>query len=273
MIRKTGLFLVMTGALSLSFAGQVGTVRPLLGQTLAVVFALTTDLATLLALNEVTTTGRRAVRFWAWLVLLLAGGTALGLNTWHALQTRLLPDPVAVAVGAGPVVLAGLLSHLMVLVIAERREAHQATPDGAAETVTDSPCTAVSEPPAQELSPAAGDPDRDVVDDTADPDSIPAHPDREEVPAPAPTNETPADPATLPELPERAEKTASGQLPEELIDQAERLERQRLAETGGKRGLAYRDARQRLGVRYGTARDALNAARARMTAADEPIAA
>lgn len=115
MTRRVLLFAVMIGALALSFAGQVAAVAPLLGAPLGVVLALTHDVASLLALHEVVTTTRTAVRRWAWSVLLLAGGTALGLNTWHALDTGLLPEPAAVAVGAGPVVLAWLLSHLVAL--------------------------------------------------------------------------------------------------------------------------------------------------------------
>lgn len=273
MIRKAGLFLVMLGALSLSFAGQVETVRPLLGQNLVIVFALTTDLATLLALNEVTTTSKPAVRFWAWLVLLLAGGTALGLNTWHALQSQLLPKPVAVAVGAGPVVLAGLLSHLMVLVFTERREADQSGADSASQTVTESAPKATFETALNEPASATAHPGREAVGNTPQPGSTPVQPEREEVPARDSEDDATTDWETLPELAESSDETASEDVPAELIDRAERLERQRLTETDGKRGLPYREAPRRLGVRYETARAALDAARTRMNATDTDLIA
>ena len=89
-VRRSGLALVMVGALSVSVRGQVQAVEPLLGG-MSVVLALTNDLAALLALNELMSTQRRAVRRWAWAVLVLAGGTAAGLNTWHALEAGELP--------------------------------------------------------------------------------------------------------------------------------------------------------------------------------------
>ncbi|MDN5856422.1 MAG: hypothetical protein L0K86_26990, partial [Actinomycetia bacterium] len=82
-VRRAGLALVMVGALSVSVRGQVEAVEPLLGG-MSIVLALTNDVAALLALNEVISTSRREVRRWAWAVLVLAGGTAAGLNTWHA---------------------------------------------------------------------------------------------------------------------------------------------------------------------------------------------
>ncbi|RCW38471.1 hypothetical protein DFQ14_12214 [Halopolyspora algeriensis] len=120
MIRRIGLFAVTIGALALSFNGQVAAVAPLLGDGFAVVFALTFDLGTLLALHEVTSAAVAATRRWSWVALFLAGGTALGLNTWHALESGLLPAPAAVAVGAGPVVLAWVLSHMVALTLAEQ---------------------------------------------------------------------------------------------------------------------------------------------------------
>jgi hypothetical protein len=120
-VRKTGLFTVTIGALALSFTGQIRAVSPLLGERMGIVLALTNDLATILALAEATARGASAsVRRWAWAVMFLAGGTALGLNTWHAVASAALPVAAAVAVGAGPVVLAWLLSHLVTLVIADR---------------------------------------------------------------------------------------------------------------------------------------------------------
>lgn len=118
-VRKIGLFAVMSGALGLTVGGEVQAVEPLLGRPMAVVLALVFALSTLLALHEVTVATTTAARLWAWMVLVLAGGMELGLNTWHALLVGNLPTPVAVAVGAGPVVLAGLLSHLLTLSGAE----------------------------------------------------------------------------------------------------------------------------------------------------------
>src|SRR5258706_12551168 len=100
----------MVGALSVSVRGQVQAVQPLLGP-MSVVLALTNDLAALLALNELMSTRRSEVRRWAWAVLLLAGGTAAGLNTWHAVAAGALPAGWAGGVGIGPVLPAGVLPH------------------------------------------------------------------------------------------------------------------------------------------------------------------
>lgn len=130
-MRRVGLFVVMIGALALSFSGQVAAVAPLLGTHLAVVFALTNDIASLLALHEVMSAANASVRRWSWAVLFLAGGTALGLNTWHAIQSAVLPLAASVAVGAGPVILAWVLSHVVALAMAADRRgeaaSHQAT--------------------------------------------------------------------------------------------------------------------------------------------------
>jgi hypothetical protein len=114
--RRAGLAVVMVGALSVSVRGQVEAVTPLLGG-MSIVLALTNDVAALLALNEVISTRRSEVRRWAWAVLMLAGGTAAGLNTWHAIAAGPLPAAWAVVVGMGPVLLAMLLSHLVALVL------------------------------------------------------------------------------------------------------------------------------------------------------------
>jgi hypothetical protein len=119
-VRKVGLFAVMTGALGLTVGGEVQAVWPLLGTQMAIVLALVFALSTLLALHEVTIAQTLTARVWAWMVLVLAGGMELGLNTWHALLVGNLPTPAAIAVGAGPVVLAGLLSHLLTLSVSEQ---------------------------------------------------------------------------------------------------------------------------------------------------------
>ena len=131
----------MVGALSVSVRGQVQAVQPLLGP-MSVVLALTNDLAALLALNELMATRRREVRRWAWAVLLLAGGTAAGLNTWHAVAAAALPAVWAVVVGIGPVLLAVVLSHLVALVLDQ-------TPDQAPATAaTASPIEPTTSVPA-----------------------------------------------------------------------------------------------------------------------------
>ncbi|SDD94835.1 hypothetical protein [Actinokineospora iranica] len=135
--RKVALFAVMAGALALTVNGEVQAVAPMLGTGFGAVLAAVFALSTLLALNYVIE-GTGSVRLWAWLVLVLAGGMELGLNTWHALSAVLttpegavvldsrgravpaLPPLAAVAVGAGPVLLAGLLSHLVALTMADR---------------------------------------------------------------------------------------------------------------------------------------------------------
>lgn len=124
-LRRGGLALVMVGALAVSVRGQVAAVEPLLAG-MSVVLALSNDLAALLALNELMSTQRREVRRWAWAVLVLAGGTAAGLNTWHALQAGTLPPPWAVVVGIGPVLLAVVLSHLVALVLTDTTPTHVA---------------------------------------------------------------------------------------------------------------------------------------------------
>lgn len=126
-VRRGGLGLVMVGALSVSVRGQVEAVAPLLGG-MSIVLALTNDLAALLALNEAISTRRHDVRRWAWAVLVLAGGTAAGLNTWHAIAAGLLPAVWAVVVGIGPVLLAMVLSHLVALVLEDDAPAAPSSP-------------------------------------------------------------------------------------------------------------------------------------------------
>jgi hypothetical protein len=89
--------------------------------------------------------------WWAWAVLLLAGGTAAGLNTWHAVAAAALPAVWAVVVGIGPVLLAVVLSHLVALVLDQ-------TPTKALGTAAASPIeptTSVPPPLAGPAEPAA----------------------------------------------------------------------------------------------------------------------
>lgn len=80
-------------------------------------------------------------------------------------------------------------------------------------------------------------------------------------------------PEALPAGAESGSESAAELPSDELIDRAERLERQYLSRSGGKRGLPFREAPRRLGVRYETARAALIAARARMATESTEIAA
>ncbi|WP_028924965.1 hypothetical protein [Pseudonocardia acaciae] len=242
-VRRLLLFAVMLGALSLSFHGQVASVAPQLGVPFAVVFAISYDVATLLALHEAMTPGVSGrVRRWAWTVLIQAGGTALGLNTWYGLSTGMLPSPVAVAVGAGPVMLAWSLSHLFALVLAERTGRTGSTGDGAASRTA----SADSHPSPREQQPGP------VLDAPA----------ARALPAP----ECPG--GVDGPVPVAASRGASDE--DALVDRAERLERQARAASGGKQGISYRAAAKRLRVRYGTARAALDAARSRLDADAAP---
>jgi len=241
--RRFLLFAVMLGALSLSFNGQVSSVTVLLGSAFAVVFALTFDVATLLALHEVTNgeaSGR--VRRWAWLVLLQAGGTALGLNTWHALASHKLPDLAAVAVGAGPVVLAWSLSHLIALVLADKARAGQHTGTAAAGASRTAPAVVAALAGEGWSAPVAGTSTRFL--------------EPSETPNPSRSAGT-----GLAEVPRTGSDASTG---DALVEQAARLEQQALAASGGARGISYREAARRLRVRYPTARAALDAARSRL---------
>ena len=262
--RKLALFAVMVGALSLSFSGQVEAVTPLLGQHLAVVFAATNDLAALLALNEVASGRRGGVLGWSWVALVLSGGTALGLNTWHAVKTGSLPWLAAVVAGAEPVVLAWVLSHVVALA-AGSRESETAV--SASEPAShEEPKTPA---PAPEHAPptAANNPASEAMTQPLPTVSGPAHP------ALASSSEQPEIEGKQTEreaLPDSGQQSEP-ELPIQLIDRAERIERQELAKTNGKRGLAFREAPRRLGVRYDTARVALKAARARIASESESL--
>lgn len=127
-MRRLGLIAVVLGAMVLGVHGQVAAVRPLLGAAPGGVLAATADLATLLALNEALSGRSVSVRRWAWSVILLAGGQSIGLNVWYAVSTARLPWPVSVAIGAGPVILAGLLSHLLALSMGTESESGDPNP-------------------------------------------------------------------------------------------------------------------------------------------------
>lgn len=259
-VRRPGLLLVMLGALSLSFSGQRASVAPLLGWVLANVFAGTNDLAALLALNEVISGRTRSIRRWAWVVLILSGGTGLGLNTWHAIQVGVLPTLESIVVGAEPVLLAWVLSHVVALVMTHRREASETASRTAADRSSATvPTGEVAAPPVDGSGAVAGAREgaRDGVPAPAQPALASAAVGASEpagAAAGAPQREA---------LPDAVDDLAQS-LPARLIDQAEKAERQALARSDGKRGLSYREAQKRLGVRFDTARAAVDAARRRM---------
>lgn len=123
-VRRLMLFAVVLGVMVVSINGQIQATQPLLGEHLAALFAVTLDMASLIALNEVLSADRGPVRRWGWLALALAAGLSVGLNVWHAVNSGTLPLPAAIAVGAGPVALTGVLSHLLALSLAaEKAEA------------------------------------------------------------------------------------------------------------------------------------------------------
>lgn len=167
-MRKPLLFAVMGGALALTVRGEVQAVAPMLGVAFGAVLAGVFALSTLLALNYVID-GTGSVRRWAWMVLLLAGGMELGLNTWHALTSVVrdehgrpvldaagntqpsLPALAAVAVGAGPVLLAGLLSHLVSLTMTTPAADSDPMPPPSPAVVPVESQRAASRPPARAL--------------------------------------------------------------------------------------------------------------------------
>lgn len=105
---------VTMGFLALSFDGQVAFTEPFKGRAMAVVFAATYDLATIIALSLVLSAKARQVRVWAWAVLIQAGTTSLVLNTADAVHAG-AGLPLALLIGAGPAVLAWVVSHLVAL--------------------------------------------------------------------------------------------------------------------------------------------------------------
>lgn len=262
--RKLALFVVMVGALSLSFSGQVEAVTPLLGQHLSVVFAATNDLAALLALNEVASGRRGGVLGWSWVALVLSGGTALGLNTWHAVKTGSLPWLAAVVAGAEPVVLAWVLSHVVALAAGSRESETAVSASEAASHAEPEPGVPA---PEQAASTAGDTPVTEATTQRLPTVSGPAHP---SLPSSGEESEHCGEQPEREALPDAGQQSEPD-LPIQLIDRAERIERQELAKSNGQRGLPFREAPRRLGVRYDTAREALKAARARIAAESESL--
>jgi hypothetical protein len=217
--RKAALFAVMGGALVLTINGEVRAVEPMLGRGFGIVLAGVFAVSTLLALNYVID-GTGPVRRWAWAVLLFAGGMELGLNTWHAVTSVLhgpdgapvlvngltvpaLPLGAAVAVGAGPVLLAGLLSHLVSLAMTEEQRAiaeQEAERTAArAARVPTRPTQTAYRVAGTEQGPAFGT-DSGTALDTTHRTALPVGADTASVPAPAaaavPTNELQYRPAS-----------------------------------------------------------------------------
>lgn len=139
--RRLGVYAVTLGVMGLSFTHIADMVEPIAGQAGKYVFAATIDGSALLMLHDALTS-RNRIKRWAWSVVAIAGGISLYLNvsnayakldqhhaeqarkTGHALrpgQDRPWQDhALAWTFGAGPVILAGILTHVIGLRHAER---------------------------------------------------------------------------------------------------------------------------------------------------------
>ncbi len=135
------------------------------------------------------------------------------------------------------------------------------------------PTGAMARPPVPDA------PVRGALPPAPDPDAGNASPDHGTVAAGStratrPARTRPATGTRAPAAGERRAPARAGTAPDPavLADRAEQLERAALADTG--RGLSYRAAQTALGVRFPAARDALDAARARIAATpDAPATA
>jgi hypothetical protein len=271
--RKAGLALVMGGAMSVSIRGQVLAVEPMLGVGMGAVLAVTNDLAALLALNEIVSSTGRHVRGWAWAVLLLAGGTGASLNTWHAITAGALPVGWAALVGAGPVVLAALLSHLVALALTPVQPAEVTGP---AAPVPTRPAAVEAPPAAAHATPAtasvtaedrAGEALADQVPDAGElspaPQAVPA---LFEAPAARPLTLLPplASPLARPSVRSaEAPATVSAEAADEHADRVVQvLAMIRQVETDGQR-LSGAEVARRLGCSERTGRRLLNDAKQR----------
>lgn len=132
--RWIALYIVAIGGMSVSISGQVQSIEHQLGGFLAVVFAATNDVGAILALDIALGAAGGAIKKWAWVAILLAAGTGAALNAYHAMAPVAatppgvppvpappLPTWLAILVGAEPVILVLILSHLIGLVVAARR--------------------------------------------------------------------------------------------------------------------------------------------------------
>lgn len=132
--RWIALYIVAIGGMSVSISGQVQSIEHQLGGFLAVVFAATNDVGAILALDIALGAAGGAIKKWAWVAILLAAGTGAALNAYHAMSPAPatppgvppvpappLPTWLAILVGAEPVILVLILSHLIGLVVAARR--------------------------------------------------------------------------------------------------------------------------------------------------------
>lgn len=132
--RWIALYAVAVGGMSVSISGQVQSIEHQLGGFLAVVFAVTNDVGAILALDIALGAAGGAVKKWAWVAILIAAGTGASLNAYHAMTPAKatppgalpaavppLPTEFAILVGAEPVILVLVLSHLIGLVVAARR--------------------------------------------------------------------------------------------------------------------------------------------------------
>jgi hypothetical protein len=156
--RRVALYLVAVAMMLVSIKGQVESLESRLGG-FAYVLAIANDVGAIIALDALFSADRKSsIRKWAWTVILLTSGTGGVLNMWHVsvdavigpdgkLNYPPLPKELAYLVGAEPILALLLLSHLIGLVIAERRDRQTAS------TASD-----------REVSPAGvGREDREVV--------------------------------------------------------------------------------------------------------------
>lgn len=153
--RQGALIVVVLMAMVVSIRGQVAAIEHQLGVGIAILFALTNDVGAILALEAALSAARgSAIRKWAWVAIGLSAGTGAALNWLHAgadpgAAAEALPSGYRVLVGVEPIALILVLSHLVGLVVAERRAAG---PTGRAEASraaeTSRSATGDREPPA-----------------------------------------------------------------------------------------------------------------------------
>lgn len=131
--RRGALYLVAVAMMIVSIKGQVESLESRLGG-FAYVLAIANDVGAIMALDALFSAPRKSsIRKWAWTVIGLAAGTGGALNMWHVsvdvaigpdgkLHLPPLPKELAYVVGAEPIVVLLVLSHLIGLVIAARRD-------------------------------------------------------------------------------------------------------------------------------------------------------
>ncbi len=135
--RQYALAAVVVALMVVSISGQVQAIEPKLGKGFALVFAVAHDAGAILALEAGLKAKRGSTaRRWAWTAILMAAGTGGILNVWHvAVQPMQIAGeslPVwlltafGLLLGLEPIALILVLSHLVGLVLTERKD-HQTT--------------------------------------------------------------------------------------------------------------------------------------------------